>query len=173
MNRDKKRSAGRIAAGVFAVQMVLQGVLTLPVQADELTAPPLPTDTPVSDTVETTEPATEPSEPSTEPGTQDPTEPGTEAATETETEATTEQVTVTTDASEVQAEADALSISGGTQVPATLTQGKTVAVKGTVSSASTVISSLVVGIYNSSGQMIMGKTAEPKTMTYDLSQLRS
>ncbi len=174
MNRDKKRSAGRIAAGVFAVQMVLQGVLTLPVQADELTAPPLPTDATVSDTTETTEPATEPSEPSaTEPEAQDPTEPETEAATEPETEATTEQVTVTTDASEVQAEADALSISGGTQVPSTLTQGKTVAVKGTVSSASTVISSLVVGIYNSSGQMIMGKTAEPNAMTYDLSQLDS
>ena len=63
-----------------------------------------------------------------------------------------------------------LSISGGTSVP-NITEGTSVVVKGTVSSASSNITSVTVGVYSASGNLITGKTAKPNAKSYDLRKL--
>ena len=65
---------------------------------------------------------------------------------------------------------DTLSISGGTSVP-NITEGTSVVVKGTVSSASSNITSVTVGVYSASGNLITGKTAKPNAKSYDLRKL--
>ena len=65
---------------------------------------------------------------------------------------------------------DTLSISGGTSVP-NITDGTSVVVKGTVSSASSNITSVTVGVYSASGNLITGKTAKPNAKSYDLRKL--
>ena len=65
---------------------------------------------------------------------------------------------------------DTLSISGGTSVP-NITEGTSVVVKGTVSSASSNITSVTVGVYSVSGNLITGKTAKPNAKSYDLRKL--
>ena len=65
---------------------------------------------------------------------------------------------------------DILSISGGTSVP-NITEGTSVVVKGTVSSASSNITSVTVGVYSASGNLITGKTAKPNAKSYDLRKL--
>ena len=65
---------------------------------------------------------------------------------------------------------DTLSLSGGTSVP-NITEGTSVVVKGTVSSASSNITSVTVGVYSASGNLITGKTAKPNAKSYDLRKL--
>ena len=65
---------------------------------------------------------------------------------------------------------DTLSISGGTSVP-NITEGTSVVVKGTVSSASSNITSVTVGVYSASGNLITGKTTKPNAKSYDLRKL--
>ena len=65
---------------------------------------------------------------------------------------------------------DTLSISGGTSVP-NITEGTSVVVKGTVSSVSSNITSVTVGVYSASGNLITGKTAKPNAKSYDLRKL--
>ncbi|MDE5769581.1 MAG: hypothetical protein K2H82_09370 [Oscillospiraceae bacterium] len=66
---------------------------------------------------------------------------------------------------------DTMSISGSTEVPDKLAKGKTVIVKGTVTSAESNIESLTVGIYDTQGKLVTGKTAIPNAKTYDLNKL--
>ena len=66
---------------------------------------------------------------------------------------------------------DTMSISGSTEVPDKLAKGKTVIVKGTVTSTESNIESLTVGIYDTQGKLVTGKTAIPNAKTYDLNKL--
>ena len=68
------------------------------------------------------------------------------------------------------ATADTLHITGGTSVP-NITEGTSVVVKGTVSSAASNITSVTVGVYSASGNLITGKTVRPNAKTYDLRRL--
>ena len=68
------------------------------------------------------------------------------------------------------ATADTLHITGGTSVP-NITEGTSVVVKGTVSSAVSNITSVTVGVYSASGNLITGKTVRPNAKTYDLRRL--
>ncbi|MCI7629129.1 MAG: hypothetical protein MSS55_00895 [Ruminococcus sp.] len=65
---------------------------------------------------------------------------------------------------------DTLHITGGTSVP-NITEGTSVVVKGTVSSAASNITSVTVGVYSASGNLITGKTVRPNAKTYDLRRL--
>ena len=65
---------------------------------------------------------------------------------------------------------DTLHITGGTSVP-NITEGASVVVKGTVSSAASNITSVTVGVYSTSGNLITGKTVHPNAKTYDLRRL--
>ena len=76
----------------------------------------------------------------------------------------------TVSANESTTASDTLSISGGTSVP-NITEGTSVVVKGTVSSASSNITSVTVGVYSASGNLITGKTAKPNAKSYDLRKL--
>lgn len=67
---------------------------------------------------------------------------------------------------------DPITLSDGTSIPASLAQGKAVSVKGTLSSGS-VLTSVTAGIYDTSGNLVTGKTVSPNTQTYDLHQLDS
>ena len=66
---------------------------------------------------------------------------------------------------------DKLSITGGTTVPATLVKGKALNVKGTVTSANSNITALTVGVYDSNGKFVTGRTIAPNAKSYDLSKL--
>ncbi len=66
---------------------------------------------------------------------------------------------------------DKLTISGGTTVPATLVKGKALNVKGTVTSANSNITALTVGVYDSNGKFVTGRTIAPNAKSYDLSKL--
>ncbi|MDE6657578.1 MAG: hypothetical protein K2J88_03215, partial [Oscillospiraceae bacterium] len=66
---------------------------------------------------------------------------------------------------------DTIALSGGTEVPDKLAKGKSVIVKGTVTSAESNLESLTVGIYDTQGKLVTGKTAVPNAKTYDLSKL--
>ena len=72
-----------------------------------------------------------------------------------------------------QVASDAIAIANGTTVPTTLAKGKGVAVKGTLASASSNITSVTVGVYDKDGKQVTGKTAEPNAKTYNLSKLDS
>jgi len=74
---------------------------------------------------------------------------------------------------EGQVASDAIAIANGTTVPATVSEGKGVAVKGTVASASSNLTAVTVGVYDSTGKQVTGKTAEPNAKTYNLSKLDS
>ncbi len=67
--------------------------------------------------------------------------------------------------------ADGITISGGTTMSSTLAKGKAVIVKGTLTSASSNLTSVTVGVYDSNGKMVTGKTASPNAKTYDLRKL--
>ena len=62
------------------------------------------------------------------------------------------------------------SITGGTTVP-NITEGTPVIVKGTVSSTTSHIYSVTVGVYSTSGNLITGRTVNPNTKSYDLRNL--
>lgn len=68
---------------------------------------------------------------------------------------------------------DAITISGGTTVPSTVNKGKGVIVRGTVSSASSNLTTVTVGVYNANGTMVTGKSASPNAKTYNVSVLDS
>ena len=68
---------------------------------------------------------------------------------------------------------DGLSISGGTSMPGTLNQGRGVIVRGTLTSASSNITSVTVGVYNSSGTMVTGGSASPNARSYNVNRLDS
>ena len=68
---------------------------------------------------------------------------------------------------------DAITITNGTEVPSTVVQGSAVGVQGVVSSESSNITSVTVGIYDSSRKLVTGKSALPKTKTYDISKLNN
>ena len=63
-----------------------------------------------------------------------------------------------------------ISITGGTTVP-NITEGTPVIVKGTVSSTTSHIYSVTVGVYSTSGNLITGRTVNPNTKSYDLRNL--
>ena len=63
---------------------------------------------------------------------------------------------------------DALTLTGATAVPDTFAAGSDYAVTGTLTSASSNIKSLFVGIYNSAGAVVSGRTIALSTKTYDL-----
>ena len=69
------------------------------------------------------------------------------------------------------ATADSMSISNGTSLPAVLKKGKYAVVKGTVTSASSNITSLTVGIYDESNNLVTGKTVAPNAKTYNVNKL--
>ena len=81
------------------------------------------------------------------------------------------KTTTAENAATVSNSADAFTIANVTQVPDKLAKGKSVLVKGTVTSASSNIESLTVGIYDTTGKLISGKTAIPSGKTYDISKL--
>ncbi len=58
----------------------------------------------------------------------------------------------------------------GQSLPSSLTEGKAFSIKGTVKS-STAITSLTVGVYNSVDHMVIGKTVNPNTTSYDLKNI--
>ncbi|MGN0592098.1 MAG: hypothetical protein ACI4JQ_02495 [Ruminococcus sp.] len=67
--------------------------------------------------------------------------------------------------------ADAISVTGGTQVPGNISKGKGVIVQGTIRSASSNITSLTVGVYNTAGSLVTGKTVAPYATSYNLNRL--
>ena len=66
---------------------------------------------------------------------------------------------------------DALTITGGTAIPDTIAQGTVVHVKGLVSSASSDITYLTCGVYDTAGRLVTGKSLVPRTKSYDLQRL--
>ena len=84
---------------------------------------------------------------------------------------TNKSFTVTAASSETAATTDTMSISNGTSLPAALKKGKFVTVKGTVTSATSNITSLTVGVYDKDGKMVTGKTAQPNAKSYNVNKL--
>lgn len=74
---------------------------------------------------------------------------------------------------EGQVASDAIAIANGTAVPATVSEGKGITVKGTIASASSNLTSVTVGVYDKDGKMVTGKTAEINAKTYNVSKLDS
>ena len=69
-----------------------------------------------------------------------------------------------------QNQADTMSFSGGRTIP-NIKVGKAVSIRGTVKSASSNITSLTVGVFSSSGNLITGKKVVPNAKSYDISRL--
>ncbi|MCI7423435.1 MAG: hypothetical protein MSA57_09500, partial [Ruminococcus sp.] len=68
------------------------------------------------------------------------------------------------------ATADTLSISGGTTIP-NIKVGNAVSIRGTVASASSNLKSVTVGVYDSNGKWMTGKTVSPNAKTYDIANV--
>ena len=83
---------------------------------------------------------------------------------------TDQEFTVKADTSAVKPENKSTIISGGTTVPLTLTEGYAVIVRGTVKSDS-ILNTVTVGVYNSAGKRVTGKTVYPDAYSYDLNKL--
>ena len=66
---------------------------------------------------------------------------------------------------------DTLTISNGTSVPEEFMEGKSVVVKGTVSSAVSNISKISVGVYDKDNNCVAIGSVDVKEKTFDLSQL--
>ncbi|MEE5994103.1 MAG: hypothetical protein V3G42_12825, partial [Oscillospiraceae bacterium] len=66
---------------------------------------------------------------------------------------------------------DKMTVSNGTVIPANLAKGKTLSVKGTITSASSNITSLTVGVFDENNKLVTGKTVSPNVKTYDLNKL--
>ena len=84
---------------------------------------------------------------------------------------TNKSFTVTAAESNAAVTTDTMSISNGTSLPAALKKGKFVTVKGTVTSASSNITSLTVGVYDKDGKMVTGKSAQPNAKSYNVNKL--
>ena len=65
---------------------------------------------------------------------------------------------------------DKLTLSGGTTIP-NIKVGKAVSIRGTVKSATSNITSLTVGVFTSSGNLVTGKTVRPNAKSYDIHQV--
>jgi len=68
---------------------------------------------------------------------------------------------------------DGITISGGTSMASTIAKGKGVIVRGTVTSASSNLTSVTVGVYDANGKMVTGKTANPNAKSYNVNALDS
>ena len=66
---------------------------------------------------------------------------------------------------------DMITITGGTDVPVSLSPNQKVSVRGTVKSGSTNITKLSVGIYDANGKAMSGGSVTPNAKSYDLSKL--
>ena len=66
---------------------------------------------------------------------------------------------------------DTLTLSGATSIPDSIKLGQPVNVTGTVISASSNMTALTVGVYNSDGQFVTGKTVNPRAKSYNLKNL--
>ena len=143
----KRKNTRKIAAGVLAAALTLQGaaVTVMPAFADE-----------TDNTSQVT-----PSEDTTPETTED---------TSADTADTSEDTTDPTEPSDNTVQ-DAMALTDGTTVPSEMTQGATLIVKGTVTSASSAITSLDVGIYDASGNTVYIGTALPNSTSYDLNRM--
>ena len=65
---------------------------------------------------------------------------------------------------------DRLTLSGGRTIP-NIKEGKAVSIRGTVKSATSNITSLTVGVFTSSGNLVTGKTVRPNAKSYDIRQV--
>ena len=65
---------------------------------------------------------------------------------------------------------DRLTLSGGRTIP-NIKVGKAVSIRGTVKSATSNITSLTVGVFTSSGNLVTGKTVRPNAKSYDIHQV--
>ena len=65
---------------------------------------------------------------------------------------------------------DRLTLSGGRTIP-NIKVGKAVSIRGTVKSATSNITSLTVGVFTSSGNLVTGKTVRPNAKSYDIRQV--
>ncbi len=81
--------------------------------------------------------------------------------------------TVGTGGSSSGSSSDKLTISGGTDVPSSMNSGAVVNIRGKVTSASSNMTSLTCGVYNSSGKFVTGRTINPKSKSYDLAKFDS
>ena len=68
---------------------------------------------------------------------------------------------------------DDISIRGSTTVPASINKGKGMLVRGTVSSASSNLTSVTVGVYDVNGSLVTGKTVNPGAKSYNVNALDS
>ena len=68
---------------------------------------------------------------------------------------------------------DVLTITDGTDVPSVIKQGTAVTVKGMVTSASSEITYLTCGVYDSTGRFVTGRSLSPRSKSYDLQRLDS
>ncbi len=66
---------------------------------------------------------------------------------------------------------DMITITGGTEVPVSISAKQKVSVRGTVKSGSTNITKLMVGIYDANGKAMSGGSVTPNSKSYDLSKL--
>ena len=65
---------------------------------------------------------------------------------------------------------DRLTLSGGRTIP-NIKVGKAVSIRGTIKSATSNITSLTVGVFTSSGNLVTGKTVRPNAKSYDIRQV--
>lgn len=65
---------------------------------------------------------------------------------------------------------DRLTLSGGRTIP-NIKEGKAVSIRGTVKSGTSNITSLTVGVFSSSGNLVTGKTVRPNAKSYDIRQV--
>ena len=65
---------------------------------------------------------------------------------------------------------DKLSITGGVTIP-NIKVGNVVSIRGTVTSASSNLKSVTVGVYDSNNKLVTGKTATPNAKTYNVRNL--
>ena len=65
---------------------------------------------------------------------------------------------------------DRLTLSGGRTIP-NIKVGKAVSIRGTIKSATSNITSLTVGVFSSSGNLVTGKTVRPNAKSYDIHQV--
>ena len=63
-----------------------------------------------------------------------------------------------------------MTLSGGTTIP-NIKVGKAVSIRGTVKSGTSNITSLTVGVFTSSGNLVTGKTVRPNAKSYDIHQV--
>ncbi|MCR4645545.1 MAG: hypothetical protein K5695_09090 [Oscillospiraceae bacterium] len=66
---------------------------------------------------------------------------------------------------------DALTITGQGTLPSTLNLGQALSIAGTVTSASSNMTALTVGVYNEAGSFVTGVTINPKAKSFDLKRL--